>query len=71
MDDLLTVLSRNVRRLRQKSGLSQDELGERAKLHRTYVGAIERGERNITLQSLARLAKALGVRPEALLSKDQ
>ena len=54
------VVAQNVRRLRTDRGLSQDELADRAQLHRTYVGAIERRERNITLDTLERLAKALG-----------
>lgn len=54
------IVALNVRRLRTERGISQDELADLAQLHRTYVGAIERGERNITLDTLERLAKALG-----------
>ena len=67
MHELHRVLSANVRRLRRRAGLSQEGLAARADLHRTYVGAIERGERNITIQSLYRLAKALNVPADALL----
>lgn len=67
MHELLRVLSANVRTLRVRAGLSQEELAARADLHRTYVGAIERGERNITIQSLDRLARVLNVPADALL----
>lgn len=53
------AFGQQVRRLRQAKGFSQEELAERCGLHRTYVGAVERGERNLSLQSMARLAKAL------------
>ncbi len=56
-----------VRALREKKGWSQEELGFESKLHRNYVGGIERGERNVGVVNLARLAKALGVRPRDLL----
>lgn len=55
-----TLLANSVQRLRQARGWSQEELAARCGLHRTYVGAIERGERNITLDTLDRLAKAFG-----------
>jgi transcriptional regulator with XRE-family HTH domain len=57
-----------VRRLREKVGISQEELAERAGMHRTYIGGIERGERNPTLVSIHKLAKALGVSPKQLLN---
>lgn len=56
-----------VRRLRLQRGLSQDEFAAVADLHRTYVGGIERGERNPTLTSIYRIAQALGVTPSELL----
>jgi transcriptional regulator with XRE-family HTH domain len=57
-----------VRRLREGHGLSQDELAARCGLHRTYVGGIERGERNVSFGNLLKLARALGVKPSALLA---
>lgn len=58
-----------VRSLRQERGLSQDEFAAVADLHRTYIGGIERGERNPTLTSIHRLAKALGVSSADLLRR--
>ncbi len=51
----------NVRKLRLAAGFSQEALAEKADLHRTYVGSVERGERNISLENIHALAKALGV----------
>jgi len=56
----LKIIAENVRRRRTAVGLSQEELAERAGLHRTYVGAIERAERNISIASLEKLANGLG-----------
>jgi transcriptional regulator with XRE-family HTH domain len=49
-----------IRSKRQKIGLSQESLADECGLHRTYIGAIERGERNITINTLAKIADALG-----------
>lgn len=58
----------NIRSIREKMGLSQDVFADRCGIHRTYVGAIERGESNITLDTLARVAAAAGIKPQALLN---
>ena len=64
---ILTVIGNNVRNLRKKMGISQEELGDAAGLDRTYIGGIERGERNVSALNIAKLAKALKVKPEKLL----
>jgi transcriptional regulator with XRE-family HTH domain len=65
------LFAANVRRLRASAGLSQEALAERAGLHRTYVSSIERGERNLTLENIFRLAEALGVDPRELLAPEK
>jgi len=65
---LLKILADNVRDFRDEKGLSQEALADLCGLHRTYVGSIERRERNVTLASLAVLAEALGVSVPELLS---
>lgn len=62
------ILGRNIRALRNERGWSQEELGFRAKIHRTYIGAIERGEQNVSVDNIARLSKALGVRAASLFN---
>ncbi len=66
--DWRATVGRNVRRLRQAKGLTQEQLAFEAKLDLTYVGGIERGRRNPSLEVLVRLAGALDVAPAALLS---
>lgn len=65
---LVEVLAANVRRLRHEIELSQEELAARSGLHRTYVGSVERGERNATLSTLEVLASVLGVSVPQLLT---
>lgn len=58
---LLVAFGKKVQSLRKKMTLSQEELAFRAGFHRTYIGMIERGERNITLSNLKKLADALNI----------
>jgi transcriptional regulator with XRE-family HTH domain len=67
MTQLNLIVGNNIRMLRNNRGFSQEQFAEQCGLHRTYVGAIERGERNITLGTLEKFARALNVRPETLL----
>lgn len=55
-----------IRRLREKKGYSQESFAEACGLHRTYIGAIERGERNVSIDNIERIAAALGVPIAAL-----
>jgi transcriptional regulator with XRE-family HTH domain len=61
MDDLLKKVGAKIREERKKLNLSQDDLADRANLHPTYVGGIERGERNPTIISLGKIANALNM----------
>ena len=63
----LKKFGKQVRQLRKALGLSQEDLAELTDLHRTYIGGIERGERNVALINIVRLAKALNVSPSELL----
>lgn len=63
------VLARNMRRLRGERGVSQEALADLARLHRTYIGSIEREERNLSLDNVERIAKALGVHITVLLTE--
>ena len=61
-------LGETIRRLREERGWTQDELAHRSGLHRTYIGGIERGERNVSLLNITEIAKALVVPPSQLLA---
>jgi transcriptional regulator with XRE-family HTH domain len=65
--DLQRAVGRNLRACRQARGLSQEAFADELGVHRTYMGGIERGERNLTLKSLERIANQLDVDPLALL----
>lgn len=67
MSELLGKFGKRLRETRNQKGISQEALAAEAGLHRTYVSSVERGERNITLLNIYRLAKALKVKPTELL----
>ena len=64
------TLARNLRRLRAERGISQEALADMAGLHRTYIGSIERSERNISIDNIAKLAVAFGIAPSKLLEDE-
>jgi transcriptional regulator with XRE-family HTH domain len=70
MDVRIKAFGLRVRYFRKRLGLSQDDLADKAELHRTYVGAVERGERNISLLNILRLADALHVTAKELFDED-
>lgn len=63
------TFAENLRKFRKARHLSQEDLAELAELHRTYIGSIERGERNISIDNMERLARALGVTIQDLLEE--
>ena len=63
------AFGRTVRRLRENKGLSQEKLAELAGIHRTYIGDVERGTRNIALVNMTRIAKALGTSLNRLIAE--
>ena len=62
-------LGRAVRRLRKQAGYSQESFADECRLHRTYMGAVERGETNISLDNIERIARALRLTPGELLTE--
>ncbi len=66
-EPILHVFGSNVQKYRKQQQLSQEKLAELAGLHRTYIGMIERAEKNITLCNIEKIAKALGVQIGELL----
>jgi DNA-binding XRE family transcriptional regulator len=65
---LQQAFGRAIRQLRDERGISQERLAELAGLHRTYVGSVERGERNVSLVNIHRLAKGLGLDTPRLMA---
>ena len=63
------ILGSTIRQLRVASGYSQERFAEKAGLHRTYIGGVERGERNVSLENIVRIARALRVSPSRLLER--
>ncbi len=67
MDNIIERIGLNITLLREKRGLTQEKLAELAGLHRAYIGQIERGEKNIGLKNLEKIAKALDVNIRVLV----
>lgn len=66
--DLQRIVGKNLRAYRQAKGLSQEAFAELVGMHRTYIGGVERGERNLTLATVERYAEAVGLDPLDLLT---
>ena len=67
--DFLQTIGKRIRARRHALGMSQEALAERAGLHYTYIGQIERGEKNLTIESLSKITLALGIPLSQLLEK--
>jgi len=67
--DVLIQFGEKVRALRLKKGLSQEQLADKAGFHRTYIGMIERAEKNITLENIEKISKALGCKITELIER--
>jgi transcriptional regulator with XRE-family HTH domain len=68
-DNIIQRIGLNITIIRERQGLSQEKLAELAGLHRAYIGQIERGEKNIGLRNLEKIAKGLNVTVQTLLDK--
>lgn len=66
MAELVKRLGERIRRLRKEKGLSQEQLGELATLHTNYIGQVERGEKNLTVETLEKITLGLGISLEQL-----
>ena len=68
---LLYILSENIKNYRKNKNISQEELAELCGLHRTYIGSVERAERNVTLKTLVAISYALGISVPNLLTRNR
>ncbi|GHT35852.1 transcriptional regulator [Bacteroidia bacterium] len=68
-NNILEIFGDNVQKYRKEKQISQEKLAELAGVHRTYIGMIERAEKNITLRNMEKIAKALNVEIKDLLEK--
>lgn len=70
-DDIRKKLGERIRELRKSAGITQEQLGENAELSYKFIGELERGQVNVSLDSIARIAEALGVKIGDLFSKEK
>lgn len=68
MSEIARLIGERIRSARNRAGYSQETLGEKAGLHPTYIGQLERGEKNATLESIEKVARALGISFELLFA---
>ena len=68
--NILEKFGERLKQLRKEKGLSQEQLAEKANLHRTYIGMIERAEKNITLLNIEKIANALDTKISSLLNEE-
>jgi transcriptional regulator with XRE-family HTH domain len=71
MSSVIKSFGNNVRQERLKKGLSQEEFAELVGLHRTYIGMVERGEKNITIKNIEKIAKALEIPLNELMNLEK
>lgn len=67
MDTIKKILGENIKKYRCDQRLSQEKLADMCSLHRTYIGSVERGERNVSLENIVSISRALKIRPSKLL----
>lgn len=70
MDSLRIILAHNIKSLRSNANISQEHLAALCELHRTYISDIERGNRNVSIDNIEKIAQALKVSPADLLKED-
>jgi len=68
--ELRRIFAQCVREQRKRLGISQEELADRALVHRTFIGAVERAETNVSIDNIARISVALGVKAADLLAEN-
>lgn len=71
LEDIVKIVGEKIRKFRKERGLSQEELAHQASLHTTYIGQLERGEKNATIESLFKITNALGITLEELFRNTQ
>lgn len=69
--EIIKIFGTNLRKARLAKGLSQEKFAEKCGLHRTYIGSIERFQRNVSLENVQKIAKALDIEPYKLLKKEK
>jgi transcriptional regulator with XRE-family HTH domain len=70
-NDILSMIGENIRMIRKSKGLSQEQLSELSGVHHVYIGSVERGERNISIMHLSKIADALDVELYELLLRNK